>query len=70
MTTPNPLDIRLGDYLEHLTDNNWHTLRLLIELERNLLTEDGLHKALSAYLMAQHKLYDLRKREREHTPSL
>lgn len=29
--------VTLESYLEELTDNNWHTLRELIELERNLL---------------------------------
>jgi len=27
----------LDEYLEHLTDNNWHTLRNLIELERGMI---------------------------------
>lgn len=30
----------LDSYLEELTENNWHTLRELIELERNLLPID------------------------------
>lgn len=28
----------LEDYLDHLTEENWHTLRELIELERGNLT--------------------------------
>lgn len=32
--------VTLESYLEELTDNNWHTLRELIELERNLLPID------------------------------
>ncbi|NBU22772.1 MAG: hypothetical protein EBS38_02515 [Actinobacteria bacterium] len=51
----NPLDIRLGDYLESLTDRNWHVLRTLIEMERNLLTEEGARDALSVYLTARNK---------------
>ena len=29
--------MNLNEYLEELTDNNWHTLRELIEYERNTL---------------------------------
>lgn len=32
--------MKLENYLEELTDNNWHTLRELIELERDLLPLD------------------------------
>lgn len=30
--------MNLNEYLEELTDNNWHTLRELIELERGTLS--------------------------------
>ena len=36
----------LEEYLEELTDNNWHTLRELIELERGTL--EGQHEATTA----------------------
>lgn len=48
--------MQLENYLEELTDNNWHTLRELIELERNLLPiekEEAVSNALEcaiAYL--------------------
>ena len=61
----NPLDIRLGDYLESLTDRNWHVLRYLIELERNLLTEDDARDALSVYLTARNKRQAIRERQIE-----
>lgn len=32
--------VTLDSYLEELTDNNWHTLRELIELERGLISAD------------------------------
>jgi len=54
-TTPRQ-DLNLDNYLEELTDNNWHTLRELIELERNLLPiekEEAVSNALEcaiAYL--------------------
>jgi hypothetical protein len=38
----------LTEYLEHLTDNNWHTLRRLIELERGDL-EPGSREQEEAY---------------------
>ena len=45
----------LDEYLEHLTDNNWHTLRQLIELERGTLEPDSRSEevAYRAYLAAQ-----------------
>jgi hypothetical protein len=43
----------LSEYLEHLTDNNWHTLRELIELEQNTLNEVEAVLTLSAYLRAR-----------------
>ena len=45
----------LDEYLEHLTDNNWHTLRQLIELERNRLERNTRSEELAyrAYLAAQ-----------------
>lgn len=61
MTEPNPLDLRLGDYLESLTDRNWHTLRELIELERNTLTESEATDAHSVYLTAIAKHNHLRE---------
>jgi hypothetical protein len=39
----------LEEYLEELTDNNWHTLRQLIELERGNLTPLAANTALAAY---------------------
>lgn len=62
MTEPNPLDIRLGDYIEHLTDNNWHTLALLILMERNQLTEDHSRELLSVYLTARNKYNAIQER--------
>jgi hypothetical protein len=64
----NPLDIRLGDYLESLTDRNWHTLRQLIELERNTLTEAAARDAHSIYLTARGKAMHLA--ERNHSQRL
>jgi hypothetical protein len=58
----NPLDIRLEDYLESLTDRNWHTLRELIELERNTLTEAAARDAHSIYLTARAKANHLAER--------
>jgi hypothetical protein len=57
-----PLDIRLSDYLESLTDRNWHTLRQLIELERNTLTEADARDAHSVYLTALAKARHLQDR--------
>jgi hypothetical protein len=42
----------LEEYLEELTDNNWHTLRQLIELERETLEEEQYKKTASAYFRA------------------
>lgn len=42
----------LEEYLEHLTDNNWHTLRQLIELERDTLTGENEATTASAYYEA------------------
>jgi hypothetical protein len=61
----NPLDIRLGDYLESLTDRNWHTLALLIEMERNMLGEAEARDALSVYLTARNKSNYLQERNHE-----
>ena len=58
----NPFDIRLSDYLESLTDRNWHTLRQLIELERNTLTEAQARDAHSVYLTALAKARHLQER--------
>lgn len=51
----NPLDVRLGDYLKSLEDRNWHTLALLIDLERNQLDEDTAREMMSVYLTANAK---------------
>ena len=51
----NPLDIRLGDYLASLEDRNWHTLALLILMERNQLSEELARDMLSVYLTANNK---------------
>jgi hypothetical protein len=37
--------MKLEDYLEELTDNNWHTLRKLIEYQLELL-EEGEYKIM------------------------
>jgi hypothetical protein len=43
----------IDEYLEHLTDNNWHTLRQLIELERGLIEDaEGIEIVMSAYKAA------------------
>jgi hypothetical protein len=39
----------LEEYLDHLTEENWHTLRELIELERGNLTPLAANTALAAY---------------------
>lgn len=44
--------VSLESYLEELTDNNWHTLRELIELERNLLSEEKEEAVSNAYRCA------------------
>lgn len=61
----NPLDVRLGDYLESLTDRNWHTLALLILMERNQLTEDHARELLSVYLTARNKYQGIQQRKQE-----
>jgi hypothetical protein len=43
----------LTEYLEHLTDNNWHTLRELIELEQSRLEGEREVRAARAYLTAR-----------------
>jgi len=40
--------MKLKDYLEELTDNNWHTLRELIELERELLPAEKAEQTSQA----------------------
>jgi hypothetical protein len=62
MTELNPLDVRLGDYIESLTDRNWHTLALLILMERNQLTEDHARELLSVYLTARNKYHAIQER--------
>lgn len=61
----NPLDVRLGDYIESLTDRNWHTLALLILMERNQLTEDHARELLSVYLTARNKYQGIQQRKQE-----
>lgn len=39
----------LDNYLEELTDNNWHTLRELIELQQGKLEDLREMQALNAY---------------------
>jgi hypothetical protein len=56
----------LTEYLEHLTENNWHTLRELIELERNTLGEFDSEQASAAYDKAREHL--LAARGYYHTP--
>lgn len=46
----------LDEYLEHLTDNNWHTLRTLIELEQGQLKTIE-QEALEAYEVAKDYLW-------------
>ena len=44
----------LDEYLEELTDSNWHTLRQLIELERsNAIGKQTDEVAYRAYLAAR-----------------
>ena len=44
----------LDEYLEHLTENNWHTLRSLIELERETIENKTTEElAYRAYLSAK-----------------
>lgn len=43
----------LEEYLEHLTENNWHTLRQLIELELGTIRpREREEKAYRAYIAA------------------
>ena len=63
----NPLDIRLGDYIASLEDRNWHTLALLIDMERNQLNEESAREMLSVYLTANAKrqhLNDLKQQRK------
>lgn len=60
-----PLDIRLGDYLASLEDRNWHTLALLILMERNQLSEELARDMLSVYLTAKAKRTHLAELEQE-----
>jgi hypothetical protein len=46
----------LSEYLEHLTENNWHTLRELIELERDTLSDFDSEQASAAYDKAREHL--------------
>ena len=48
-------DMRLGDYLASLEDRNWHTLALLIALERNQLSEEHAREMWAVYLTAKAK---------------
>lgn len=61
----NPLDIRLGDYLKSLEDRNWHTLALLIDMERNQLSEAAARDMLSVYLTANAKRQQLNELREE-----
>jgi hypothetical protein len=43
----------LEQYLQHLTHNNWHTLRALIEFERDQIESEQQNElAYRAYLSA------------------
>ncbi len=42
----------LEEYLDQLTEHNWHTLRALIELERGTLTPDLEEETEHAYTAA------------------
>jgi hypothetical protein len=47
----------LEQYLEHLTANNWHTLRTLIEFEREAIEEPAREElAYRAHLSARNIL--------------
>ena len=64
----NSLDIRLGDYLQSLDDRNWHTLALLIDMERNQLEEAAARDMMSVYLTANAKRQHLNElREQRKT---
>jgi len=43
----------LEEYLEELTDTNWHTLRQLIELERGTIEARSYHETMTAYETAK-----------------
>lgn len=68
MTPDSWHNVRLGDYLASLEDRNWHTLALLILMERNQLSEDHARDMLSVYLTAANKresqAFDKRIQER------
>lgn len=44
--------MKLNDYLEHLTDENWHTLRKLIELQLGQLDEEETRIMEKTYTQA------------------
>ncbi len=44
--------MNLDEYLEHLTDQNWHTLRKLIEYERQLLDHEEEAIVIDGYRLA------------------
>jgi len=44
--------MKLSDYLEHLTDENWHTLRKLIELQLGQLEEEETRIMEETYTQA------------------
>ena len=44
--------MKLNDYLEHLTDENWHTLRKLIELQLGQLEEEEARIMEETYTQA------------------
>jgi hypothetical protein len=44
--------MKLSDYLEHLTDENWHTLRKLIELQLGQLEEEEIRIMEETYTQA------------------
>jgi hypothetical protein len=54
----------LTEYLEHLTDNNWHTLRELIELERDTLDEQQNTAATLGMTAATKALHAARELQR------
>lgn len=43
----------LEQYLEQLTDNNWHALRQLIEMERETLELEKVLETEAAYELAK-----------------
>ena len=48
----------LEDFLDHLTEENWHTLRRLIELEQGTHEHEDT-EALEAYVIAKDYLVSL-----------